>query len=473
MPEFELVIRGGRVIDPASGVDAVMDLAVKAGKIAALSTSTLVGRRVVDASGLVVAPGFIDIHSHVDGIPHAGHCNARMGVTTVVAGNCGTTVAPEGLDVAAFLDRVDGNFPVNTAFLTGASDIRKAAGVDPGKPASDEDIGRMLKLAQRALDGGAIGLSFGIEYSPGTSLKELKAFGNLARDRDIPCPVHIRSGGPFVPFLKSGAPAAIREVLDAARTTQARFHISHIGGQIGIRTRPREALLQEGLRLVEEARAEGLDIESDMHPYDAGGTWIDAALLDIFEMGFPVPQVIKSSVFLDIGMIEVGTGPHAGERLTRPLLRQIRKKDPRTLVVLHFFDRDLIEQVLLRKWVSFISDGDFDPVTGSPSHPRCSGTFPRFIQWLVRERKVMSLSEALERMTIMPARRFGLEKKGRLSLGSDADIVIFDFATMADNASYREPDTAPSGIRHVFVNGTAVLDGGVMTDLKPGRALRF
>ncbi|MFZ4614587.1 MAG: amidohydrolase family protein [Rectinemataceae bacterium] len=416
MREYDLVIKGGRLVDPANGIDAVMDLAVEGGKIAAVSKEGLAGRRVVDARSRAVSPGFVDVHSHVDGILGGGICNARMGVTTVVAGNCGMTSTPEG---------------------------------------------------------GAIGLSFGIEYSPGTSKREFEALANVARERDLICPVHIRCGGPYVPLMKSGAPDAIREVLDVARSTKARFHISHIGGQIGIRVKPREALLEEGLRLIEEARAEGLDIESDMHPYDAGGTNIGAAILDVFEKGFPFPQIIKNAVFLDVGMIEVGAGPRAGKRLTRSLMKQIRKEDPLTLVVLHFFDFGLVERVLEKPWVSFISDGDFDFKTGAASHPRCSGTYPRFIQLLVRETGKMSLSEAIARMTCKPADRFRLAGKGRLSVGSDADIVVFDPATIADNASYAEPDLAPSGIDRVFVNGIAVLENGSMTDRRPGRAIRF
>jgi N-acyl-D-amino-acid deacylase len=469
----ELVIHGGRVVDPANGLDGRYNIAIDGGKISAVSTTTLAGQRSIDASGLVVSPGFIDIHSHVDGLQRAGAINARMGVTTVVAGNCGSTCAAEGLDVKAFLDRVDGDFPVNQAFLTGAGDIRKAAGVDPYKAASAEQLRAMRPIAEKALDGGAIGISFGIEYAPGTTAAELELLGNIAREQDVICPVHIRCGGPYIPMLKSGAPAGISEVVGAAMRTGARFHISHIGGQIGIRVKPPTALLDKGLALVEAARTAGLDITSDMHPYAAGGTWISAALLDIFQKGFPIPWIIRKAVHLEIGMIEVGTGPYAGTRLTRKLLRQIRQEAPDTLVVLHFFDLDLIEQVLAKPWVSFISDGDFDWSSGAPSHPRCSGTYPRFIQWLVRERRLMDLPQALARMTSLPASQFRLNHKGQLGIGADADITIFDPDTIADLASYAQPDTAPAGIHHVLVNGVPVLADGTMTGLKPGRAIRF
>lgn len=470
---YDLVLEGGRVVDPASGLDGIRNLAILDGRIAAIDEKPLTGRKKIDATGRVVAPGFIDIHSHVDGLEYAGLVNARMGVTTLVAGNCGSTTAPEGLHVRDFLDRVDGNFAVHQAFLAGAGDIRAAVGVGPYQSPDREQLRAMMPIAERVLEEGAVGLSFGIEYAPGTTAEELAGLGAVAGKGDRICPVHIRCGGPRIPFLKTGAPAAIREVLQAARKTKARFHISHIGGQIGIRVRPREALLEEGLRLVEEARAEGLDIESDMHPYAAGGTWISAALLDIFGKGFPFPLIIKHAVFLDIGMIEVGSGPHAGKRLDRSLFQEIRRQDPSTLVVLHFFDPGLIERVLVKSWVSFVSDGDFDRQTGAPSHPRCSGTFPRFLQWLVRERKLLGLSEALARMTIQPARRFKLQGKGHLGIGADADITIFDLATITDRASYANPDQAPEGISHVLVGGVLVLEDGALTTNRPGKAIRF
>jgi len=469
---FDLVISGGRVIDPANGLDAIRTLGIKHGKIAAVSESALPADKIIDASGLVVSPGFLDIHSHTDGLQHAGVCNVRMGVTTVVTGNCGYSFAPEGLDVQAFFQRLEQGYPVNTAFLVGASDIRKAVGADPYKALPDQDIPKMIELAEKALQAGAIGLSFGIEYSPGTTQKELIAMGEFAHSAGIICPVHIRASGGGLPFIKTSAIQAINEILRVARKTKARFHISHIGGQIALASRPYDALTKKGIALLEQAMEEGLDIRSDMHPYTAWGTWISAALLDIFLKPQPMPWIIQNGFFVNLGMVEVGTGPHQGKRLTQDLLRQIRGEDPKTIVVGHMFREDLIFRVLTQPWVMVCSDGDFDVTTGAPSHPRCSGTFPRVLQ-LVRERNLMPLAEALRKMTVMPANHFGLKTKGRLSVGADADITIFNPLKIADKATYQDPDIAPEGIEYVLIGGESAVYEGELLSVTLGKPIRF
>ncbi len=469
---FDLAIIGGRVIDPANGVDGVRSIGIKNGKIAAVSEGNLPASKTIDATGLVVSPGFLDIHSHTDGLQHAGVCNVRMGVTTVVTGNCGYTFAPEGLEVEAFFDRLDQGYPVNTAFLVGASDIRKAVGADPYKPIPDQDIPKMIKLAEKALQAGAMGMSFGIEYSPGTTQKELIAMGEFARSVGIICPVHIRASGGGLPFIKTSSIQAIDEILRVARKTKARFHISHIGGQIAMASRPYDAMTKKGLEMIEQAMDEGLDIQSDMHSYTAWGTWISAALLDLFLKPQPMPWIIQHGFFLNLGMVEVGTGPHQGKRLTQDLLRQIRKEDPKTIVVGHMFREDLLFQVLTKPWVMMCSDGDFDVHTGAPSHPRCSGAFPRVLQ-LVRERNLMPLEEALRKMTVMPAERFGLKNKGRLTVGADADITIFDPQKIADKATYQNPDIAPEGIEYVLIGGEAAVYEGELLSVNLGKPIRF
>jgi N-acyl-D-amino-acid deacylase len=471
--QYDLIIANGRVIDPANGLDGVRNIGVLDGKIAAVAEQGLNGQQVIDAAGKVVTPGFIDIHSHVDGLHYAGVCNLRMGVTSIVAGNCGYTFTPEGLDVGAFLARMDAGFPVNIAFLVGACDLRKAAGADPYKPLAEERFTEMLRLAEKALQAGAIGVSLGIEYAPGTSAKELLALGDFARNADVICPVHIRASGGAMPFVRKGALDALEEILQAARRTRARFHISHLGGQIAMKARPYDALTVRGLEMMEQAIQDGLDIQSDTHPYTAWGTHIGAALLDPFERGQPMPWLIKRWLFVELGMIEVGTGPHRGKRLDRALLRQIRREDPLTLVVGHFFQEDLMFRVLTRPWVMVCSDGDFDQKTGAPSHPRCCGTFPRVLQVAVREKKLLTLYQAIEKMTSMPAQRFRLRKKGRLSPGADADITIFDAEQIADRATYAQADTSPVGIEYVLVGGQVAVRGGEVTRSDLGRSLRL
>ncbi|MBW2053917.1 MAG: amidohydrolase family protein [Deltaproteobacteria bacterium] len=181
MEKYELVIKEGQVIDPASDFDGIYNIGVKGGKIVTLTLEKIEGEKEIDCSGLMVSPGFIDVHSHVDGIKKAGEYCALMGVTTLIGGNCGTSHAVEGSDVGAFLERIDEEgFPTNHGCLVGASNLRETLGVDRYAPAEDEKIPRMVELAEGAISQGALGLSFGLAYSPGTTEKELTALFRLA-----------------------------------------------------------------------------------------------------------------------------------------------------------------------------------------------------------------------------------------------------------------------------------------------------
>jgi len=168
----------------------------------------------------------------------------------------------------------------------------------------------------------------------------------------------------------------------------------------------------------------------------------------------------------------VGSGTYTGERLTVRLLEEIRNDDPDTWIVGHAMREDLVEYILRQPYVMVASDGVFNIDTGIPSHPRGRGTFPRVFRWLVRERRALSLTEALTKMTVMPADRFGLHAKGRIEPGADADITIFNPETVTDGATYLEPDEDPSGIMHVIVGGVPVVENGVLMDAMPGRSVR-
>lgn len=476
---FDLVVANGRLIDPASNTDAVMNVGIRRGKIAAVSREQLAGGRVINAKGMVVSPGFIDVHSHADGIPRAGEFSARMGATTLIGGNCGSSDALDSkhgsdLGTGVLLDRFDREgYPVNHAMFIGASDIReKALGCSRYEALPRDRIKKMTAIAAQALDRGAIGISFGLEYSPGTTEEELIALFKTARRKGAVCAVHPRNSGRGLMFVLGNALDAYKELAAVTRKSGAMLEVSHLGAQIAWRSDPYDDLTRSCLEVISDARKEGLNVLGDAHPYTAWCTSAGGAALDPFLKGKAMMWVLEKRFFVNIGMLEAGGGPHCGERLTQKLLKEIRKKAPDTPVIGHTMRQDLVEMIYRDPMVMVASDAVYDLKTGLPPHPRGAGTFPKVLGEFVREKKILTLNEAVRKMTVMPADRFSLSKKGRIAKGVDADIVIFDPATVADGATYSEPVRFPKGIDYVIVNGIPVVDGGKLRNVKPGRAVR-
>jgi len=474
---YDLVLSGGRVIDPASGVDAVLNIGILKGKIAAISHGRLHGRKTFNATGRIVSPGFIDVHTHVDGLLYAGQCMAQMGVTTTIGGNCGFSFIPEakvsGYDLESFFNKIDTDgFPVNHAYLAGTQMFRQMAGLDKREAPDESAVSYMADLAQKAIDQGAIGVSFGIEYQPGTIQKELEAlFQVAAKNRSI-ATVHPRYTGRGFPFVQPSAIEGYREIIEAAGKTGVKMEISHLGGQIAWQSDPYDALTMQALESIESARNSGIDITGDCYPYAAWCTTSDAASLDYFLKGDVMLWLIKKRYFLEMGMLEVGSGPYKGEHLTPELLEKLRKKTPKTWIIGHAMKEDLVETIFQRPYVMAASDGVYNIKTGMPSHPRGRGTFPRILKKMVRDKKALSLKDALYKMTIQPAERFGLTGKGTISVGADADITVIDLKRIDDRSTYLDPDRAPTGIDYVFVNGVPVVESGALKSVLPGKSVR-
>ena len=457
---YPLVLHGGRVMDPATGLDSVRDVAINDGKIVAISAETLRGEDIVDVTGKVVAPGFIDLNAHGqttgdmqilvrDGVTTA--LDLESGVLPVATWyasmegkapvNYGATVSHRGARIAVFHGVDLGHSPTNPGALI-------ALGPTPdgtNKAASAIQVDSMAVLLRKGLDEGALGVGFGINYTPGATTEEIAAMFRVAKAAGVTSFVHTRAFGI----------AAIREAISVAKETGASLHIVHIGSSaIGD--------MNEALGLIDSSRAAGMDVTTDVYPYTAASTRLESAM---FNPGW------QQNLRIDYGDV---TWTATGERLTKESFAKYRKQGG--WIIMYMMKDDDVERAIAYPNVMIESDGI--PFVDGKGHPRGAGTFARVLGHYSREEQLLPLMDALAKMTIMPARRLEavvpeMRSKGRLATGADADITVFDAATIIDRATFSEPTTPSSGIAHVLVNGTFVVRNGVLVpDAHPGRPVR-
>jgi N-acyl-D-aspartate/D-glutamate deacylase len=447
--EFDIVLANGRVMDPGSGLDAVRAIGIRSGKIAAISETPLQGRSVVDCAGLVVAPGFIDLHSHGQ-TPENYRFKARDGVTTALEMEVGVSPVPEWYRAR------EGKALINFGATSGHIPARMAVMHDSGtllprdaavnRAATPEEVRQTYELVRRGLDEGALGIGMGIAYVPlATRAEILKLFG-LAAERKTAIYVHMRNGGPVEP----GVIDALQEVIADAASTGASVHVVHITS-MGIRETPL------CLKMIEGARRRGLDITTEMYPYTAGMTDISSA---IFSEGWQAKQ----------GGISYGDLQWAltGERLTAETFARYRKMGG--MVAVHSIPEEVVRETIANPMVMIASDGILNNGKG---HPRAAGTYARVLGRYVREQHALTLMDALRRMTLMPADRLGMPEKGRIAIGADADITVFDPARVIDKATFEKPAQYSEGIPYVLVNGMLVVNHGELVDgITPGQPVR-
>lgn len=462
---YDLVIAGGRVIDPASGRDEIADVGIRQGAVAAISATALKGKRRIDAKGLVVAPGFIDLHAHGQD-PVAERLQLLDGVTTAIDMEIGT--AP----LAALYSRMEGkaliNFGASASHICArlevmsdkrcGGDVEGQVTADPAmlvKGATPEQEARIVAILDREVAAGGLGYGIGLEYVPGAGRREVfRVFQAAARSK-APVFVHVRSR----PLDKaSGVPIAVaQEVLADAAATGASLQLVHVAST-GLRDTP------VILELIKGAQARGVDVTTEAYPYTAGSTAIGSAF---FSDGW---QERNGATYSDIQW------PATGERLTEESFHRFRKEQPDAAVVIHIIPQEVVDQAITDPAVSIASDGM--PWVTQGEHPRGAGTFSRVLGQYVRERKLLDLPTAIAKMTIMPARRLEavspqMARKGRLQTGSDADITIFDPAKIQDRATFDQPMQASAGIAYVLVGGEVMArDGKVTTGHFPGKAIR-
>ncbi len=454
--QYDLVLEGGRVMDPETGLDAVRNVGIRDGKIVRISSETLSGGRVIHASGLVVAPGFIDLHQHGQDM-ESQRVKALDGVTTALELEIG---AP---DVAQFLKAKHGQSLIH--YGTSASDVAARALVfgtplPPGEilpkngPATDqhatpEQIMRIEDRLRSELDTGGLALGMGIQYTPGATRLEVIDMFRLAAERRVPVYTHIRSSGRAEP---GSSIEAMSEVIAASAITGAPLHIVHINSSC-----LRDAL--ECLSMVEGARARGLDVTTEAYPYIAGMTFINSA---VFNPGWQEKH----------GGISYGdlVLPNTGEHLTKERFDELHNSNAPQTVLIFSNSQEVLDKVIPRPLVMIASDG-------IPGHPRNAGTYSRVLAQYVREKGTITLMDALRKMSLMPAEMLerstpAARLKGRLQEGADADIVVFDAATISDRSTFAKPMEPSVGVRYLVVGGTVLIDEGkIVPDIFPGRAL--
>jgi len=446
---FDIVINNGNIIDPELRTSFKGSLGIKNGKLEEITTRELVGEKIIDAKGLIVSPGFIDVHGHVDGAGYCGELSLRQGVTTTIGGNCG--LSP--IDMKSFFENQDKEgFVINQAELVGHSfSLRKAVGItDVYSAASSEQISEMQYLTEKAMEEGACGLSLGLDYAPYSSSEEILALTKIASKYNRPIPIHTRLFS--VDDLDS-----LREAINISRITGAEVIISHFVYQYN-------GVMSKALEIVDKAVQEGLHINIDSGMYTNWATSIGTAT-------FSEENVEGGLLSLD--KMLVATGKYKGERLNHKLYKQLRAGNPDECII-YFTGTDENVYMALNKSYAMPSS-DTGSYKMGEGHPQIAGTFPRYFRYMVRERKEISLIEAIRKATFLPAKTMGLKQKGSIKKGLDADIVIFDIDNIKDTADFLDvgvPDANPEGIKYVFVNGCLALAEGIIKDNSAGRTIR-
>jgi len=452
---YDVVIVNGRVMDPESGLDGVRNVGISGGKIRAISGGVLKGKQVIDAKGLVVAPGFIDLHQHGQDAENYA-AKAHDGVTTALELEVGVA------DVDPWYGERKGKALINFGASVGHIPVRMAVMHDPGqflpsgdaahREATPAEVEQIMAGLEKGLQRGALAVGVGPAYTEAATNGEIVQVFGVAAKHHASCHIHIRAGAPRA-GAAAGSFSGFEEAIAAAAITGAPLHIVHIqstgGPDVGYE-----------LQMISEARSRGMDVTTEAYPYTMGMTSIQAAFLDHKENE-------PESYFAPM------LWPATGEHVTRESFLRYRKEGG--MIILPSNTQENIDVAIESPLTMIASDGH---LANGKGHPRTSGTYARVLGHYVREEKALDLMTALKKMTLMPAQRLEkrapmFKEKGRIRAGADADITVFDANTVIDKATYEKPLQYSEGIRFVLVNGVPVVKGGQLVEgVFPGRSAR-
>ncbi len=451
----DILLLNAKIVDVRAKTSFLGHIAIKNGEIDQILSPGAplpLASREINCTGLVAAPGFIDVHGHLDGDSYSARLGVMQGITTTIGGNCG--LSPLNME-EYFAQQEKQGYVINQAELVGHSfSMRQAVGLaDVNQPASKNQISQMVAIGRRALEQGAAGVSLGLDYSPGASLEEINAMANLAAEYGRILPVHTR-------LFTQNDLYSLYEMLSAAKHSGGRLLLSHFVYQYsGFGT------LHPALAIVDEARAKGLDVWADSGMYTDWATYVGTATFD--------EQTIQDNSLRLADMV-VATGQYTGARLNRDLYLHLRHSCPNDSIICFSGKPFEIYDTLTKPYVMMSTDtGPYAPGEG---HPQIAGSYPRYLRKMVQEQKLLSLEEAVYKATLLPAQTFNIQNKGELAPGFDADIVLFNMETIWDHAKTPDkgkPDAPPEGIPYVFVNGVAAVDEGCFQNTKSGQVLRY
>ncbi|MFM1555597.1 MAG: amidohydrolase family protein [Limisphaerales bacterium] len=500
--EFDVILTGGTVIDGTGAKGFRADVALRGQRIAAVSRKPLrlPNARVIDVTGLVIAPGFIDMHAHIDPITRLPEARSMVsqGVTTAIGGPDGSAPWP----LAPYLQQLEqqGVGP-NVCLLVGHNSVRRAVMALDDRAPTAAELARMRAMVAEAMDDGAWGISTGLKYLPGSFSKidEVIALSREAAARGGYYTSHLREEG-------LGLMDAVKEAIEIGRQAKIPIVLTHhkVIGQ------PMWGKSRETLALVDAARKAGIDVMMDQYPYTATYTgitvlvpaWARAGGTAKFKARLKDPALrakIKKEIVFNI-LNDRGGGDL--RRVQFGLVKWQRDLEGKTLhdwavmkglkptpetgaelvieaiqkggasCIYHVLDEGDVARIMRHPFTMVGSDGRLtEPGTGHP-HPRWYGAFPRVLGHYVREKKVLPLAEAVRKMTSLPAARVGLAQRGQVKPGWFADLVVFDPKTIIDKATFEKPHQYPEGIHHVFINGTAAIEGGKFLKVRAGKVLR-
>jgi len=530
---FDILIKDGNVIDGTGSLWFKKDIGISEGKIKGVGFIAEKGKKTIDAKGMVVSPGFIDLHNHTD-LSILPHPNAEsyimQGVTTVVVGNCGLSMAPVNPGKVELLKRYLSPFlasgfdygwnwrtlreyhekvqklgtSLNLAPLAGQGTIRLAVKGFDSNEASKEEMNQMKKLLEQSLEDGAFGMSTGLIYPPGTysSTEELIELASVLTRYGALYTTHMRNEGDRLM-------EAVEEAIRIGEENNIAVEISHHKAS----GRTNWGKINATLRAMEQARKRGVEVNCDVYPYTAGSTTITAVLPTwALEGGVEnMLERLKSKETREVIKRESVEGTMKGENWIKAAgwngivigecsskkqyegksLEEILKEQNRfnkpyegffdwlleiegnATMVIFVMDEADVKTVMSSPLSSIISDSwATAPSAGGKPHPRVYGTFPRVLGKYVREEKILTLQDAIRKMTSLPAGKLGLQNRGIIKEGFWADIVVFDPDKIKDKATYSDPHQYPEGINYVIVNGQIVVENGRLTGVRPGKALR-